>query len=102
MVHADADEAVVGGEVVNAVRDRLADRIRREVVDVHPVGLALRLPLTSCVLEVAYQFLLLGVDRDDRHAPLDAVLGLRVDGDVFPREFDGVVEPARRWVSAEI
>src|SRR5208283_5894066 len=39
----------------------------------------LRLPLTSTVLVVADQFLLLGVDRDDRYAPLNAVLRLRVD-----------------------
>src|SRR5882672_4913051 len=79
VVDADADEAVVGGEVVDAVRDCLADRIGRKVVDVHQVGLALGLPLASAVLEVADQLLLLGVDGDDRDAPLDAVLRLRVD-----------------------
>ena len=42
-------------------------------------GSPLRLPLPSRVLEVADQLLLLGVDGDDRHAPLDAVLRLGVD-----------------------
>jgi hypothetical protein len=37
------------------------------------------MPLAPRVLEVADQFLLLGVDGDDRHTALDAVLGLGVD-----------------------
>jgi hypothetical protein len=53
VVHADADEAFVGGQVIDAVWDRFADCIGREVVDVHQVGLALRLPLASAVLEVS-------------------------------------------------
>src|SRR5258708_3409145 len=79
VIDADADEAIVGREVVDAVRDRLAARIRREVVDVPQVGLAGRLPLTSAALEVTDQLLLLGVDGYYRHAALDAVLRLRVD-----------------------
>jgi hypothetical protein len=42
---ADADGSFVGGQVIDAVWDRFADCIGREVVDVHQVGLALRLPL---------------------------------------------------------
>jgi hypothetical protein len=79
VVRADADEAVVGADVVDAVGDRLADRIAGEVVDVDQLGLALRLPLPSCVLEVAHELLLLGVHREHRHAAFEAVLGLRVD-----------------------
>src|SRR5215208_4993587 len=79
VVNADADEPVVGGEVVYAVWDRLADRVRGEVVDVHQLGLALRLPLASSVLEVADQLLLLRVDRDDGNTSLDAALRLGVD-----------------------
>ena len=56
MIDTDADEAVVGGEVVNAVRDRLADCIGRKVVDVHQVRLAFGVPLASTVLEVAAFF----------------------------------------------
>jgi hypothetical protein len=48
-------------------------------VDIDQLGLALRLPLAPAVLEVPDQLLLLGVDRDDRHTALDAVLGLGVD-----------------------
>jgi len=79
VVDTDADEAVVGGEVIHTVRDRLADRVGREVVDVDQLGLALRMPLAPRVLEVADQLLLLGVDGDDRHTALDAALGLGVD-----------------------
>ena len=45
VVDADADEAFVGGQVIDALWDRFADRIGREVVHVHQLGLALRLPL---------------------------------------------------------
>jgi len=79
VVHAHAHEAFVGVDVKDTVWDRLADGIRGEVVDVNQIGLVLRLPLASPVFEVADQLLLLRVDRDDRNAPVDAVLRLRID-----------------------
>src|SRR5450432_688024 len=79
VIDAHADEAVVGGEIVHAVRDRFADGVAGKVVDIYQFRLALRLPLAAPVLEVADQLLLLRVDGDDRHAALDAVLGLGVD-----------------------
>src|SRR5262245_44284564 len=48
-------------------------------MDIHQLGIALRLPLTPSVLEVADKFLLLGVDRDHWHARLEARLGNGVD-----------------------
>src|SRR4051812_40181152 len=79
VIDAHADEPIVGGDVVHAVRDRLADCSRWEVVNIDPLGRALGLPLASAVLEVPDQLLLLGVDGDDRHAALDAILRLGVD-----------------------
>src|SRR5205814_9576334 len=76
---AEAHEASVGGDVGDAVRNRLADGLVREVVNVDELRLARRLPLSTSVLEVADQLLLLGVDGDDGNAPLDARLGGGVD-----------------------
>jgi hypothetical protein len=79
MVGADVDEAIVGGEVIDAVRNRLADRVTRKVVDVDQVGYTLGLPFPTPVLEVADELLLLGIDGDHRDPLLDAVLGGGVD-----------------------
>jgi len=79
VVDAHAHEAVIGGDIVDAVGNRLANGVGGKVVDVHQFGFALRLPLASRVLEVADELLLLRVDGDDRDAPLDAVLSLGVD-----------------------
>ncbi len=79
MVQAHAHEAVVGCDIVDAVGDRLADGIGGKVVDIDQLGLALRLPFASHVLEITDQFLLLRVNGDHRNAAVDAVLGLGVD-----------------------
>src|SRR4051812_39463949 len=65
VVDADVDPAQVPPEVVDAVGDRLADARVREVVDPYLLRVPLGLPLPSAILEVADQFLLLGVDGDD-------------------------------------
>jgi len=64
VVDAHAHESVAGRDVVDPVRDRLADGVIREVVDVDQLGLALRLPLPPAVFEVPDQLLLLRVDGD--------------------------------------
>ena len=79
VIDAHAHEAVVGRDVIDAVGDRLAERVGKKIVDIDPVGFALGLPFASPVLEVADEFLLLGVDGDHRDSPRDAVLGLGVD-----------------------
>src|SRR6266536_4218223 len=79
VVGADVDEAVVRRDIVDAVRDRLADGVVGKVVDVDQLGLALRLPVPPGILEVADQLLLLGIDGDERHATVEAVLRLLVD-----------------------
>jgi len=59
MAVADRDEALVLGEVVDAIRHRLWDLGVGEVVDVDSYRLALRLPFLALVGEVADDLLLL-------------------------------------------
>ena len=73
------DETVVGADVVDAVGDRLSDRVARKVVNVDQLRFALRLPFPPRVFEVADELLLLGVDGEHRDTALQAVLGHRVD-----------------------
>lgn len=68
VVDADAHPAVVGGEVVDTVGDGFAEIRVDEVVDPNGDGLALGLPFAAGVAEFADEFLLLGVNRDDRLA----------------------------------
>src|SRR5512138_1063249 len=79
VVDAHADEAIVRADVVHAVRNRLADRLVWEVVDVDQLGLPLGLSLAATVLEVAHELLLLGVDGDHWDTAFEATLGGRVD-----------------------
>ena len=48
-------------------------------MDVDELGLTLRLPFTTDILEVTHQLFLLRIDRDDRNAALEPVFGLGVD-----------------------
>ena len=66
VVDPDLDPTLVVGEVVDPVGDRLAEFLVLEVVDADQLGLALRAPLPTAVLEIADQLLLLGIDRDRR------------------------------------
>ena len=68
----DADEAGVGGHIVHAIGDDLAELFILEVVHVHALRVALGTIISSAVLEVADQLFLLRVDGDDR-----LLLGLR-------------------------
>src|SRR5262249_44983003 len=81
MIGPQAELAVVAGQVVDPIRDRLAKRLVGEVMDLDRLRLPLRLPLRTDVLELADQLLLLGVDRYDRltavlvsdHLPVDVL-----------------------------
>ena len=64
----DADPALVGGHVVDAVGHHLAELLVLEVVHLHAPRIALGTIVASAVLVVADQLLLLGVDGDDRLA----------------------------------
>jgi len=79
MVGANGDEGIVGTDVIDPVGDGLADGVAREVVDIDEFRSAVGLPLTPCILEVADQLLLLGVDGDERDAARKAVRRLGVD-----------------------
>lgn len=57
------DRASVGEQVINAIRDRDADRIGTEIVVIDAHWGAV--PFDAIVFEVADQFSLLGIDADD-------------------------------------
>ena len=82
-----ADPAFVLGDVVNAVRNRLAQLFVDEVIDQNFFRLALREPFPSSVAVIPDQFLLFSVNRDHRlqaflerhHAGVDVLeLGIAV------------------------
>ncbi len=52
VIGANVDEAVIGDHVIYAIRNGLADGIAGEVVHVDQARFALRLPLTTCILEI--------------------------------------------------
>ena len=64
VIGTDRDEPFVGGEVVDAVGDRFADRGVWKVVNVNAFGLALGLLLLACVGFLPEEFLLLRIDAD--------------------------------------
>jgi len=66
VVDADAHPARVAGEVVHPVGDGLAVLLDDEVVNLDRLGAAFGPPLSAGILEVADEFLLLGVHGDDR------------------------------------
>jgi len=66
VVDADADQASIGGDVVDPVGHDLAKLLVGEVVDVDRLRAALRPVIAARVLEIADQFLLLGIDGDHR------------------------------------
>ena len=69
VVDAHTDPALVAGQVVDAVGDRLALFLVRKIVHLDFFRLALRLPFLAGVLEFPDQFLLFGVHRDDGLPP---------------------------------
>src|SRR3954468_11675489 len=66
VIDPDAHPSAIGADVVDPVRDCLAQFRDQEIVGPHRFGLAPRAPGSTRILEVADQFLLLGVDRDSR------------------------------------
>src|SRR3954465_7035350 len=55
-----------GGDVIDAIRRRLAQARDREVMPPDRFGAAFRAQFTPVVLEITNQFLLFGIDRDHR------------------------------------
>jgi hypothetical protein len=75
----DRHPAGVGAQVIDPIRDRLADLGIGEVVHVDLDRLAGRPPLDPTTCVVADQFLLLGIDRDDRLAGGQVLAGLLIE-----------------------
>jgi hypothetical protein len=63
---ADTDPAGVGGKIIDTVGHCPSQSLDEEVVNPHLFRVALRPPFPAAVLEIADQFLLLGINRDDR------------------------------------
>src|SRR6202142_1001654 len=95
VVDPDADPARVGGEIINSVRHGAAELLDQEIVHAHFLRVALLAPLAAGVLEIADQFLLLGIDGDRwlvlGHGRLD-----RVVDDVELRVAVGIVSALAR------
>lgn len=66
VVYADADPPLVARNVVDAIRNGLAQLLVQKVVNPDFLWFALGLPFAAAVFEIAYQFLFLGVHRDHR------------------------------------
>ena len=79
MIEADADPALIGGDVVDAVGNGLAVVGNHEVVHAHFFGLALGPQFAAGVLEVANKLLFLGIDGDGRLAGFPEAADARID-----------------------
>lgn len=78
-VGADIDPAGVGRQVVDSIRDGLAQLRVGEVMDTHRHRIPRRPPGTGRVAEVADQLLLLGVHADHRLAGVSVAASLLVE-----------------------
>ncbi len=79
MIDSHTDPTLVARQIVDPVRDRLAEFLVREVMDVDFLGLSLGLPFLAGVLEFPHQLLLLRVHRHDRLLSLMKLEHLSVD-----------------------
>jgi len=79
MIRPHVDEAFVAPHIVDAVGIRARHLGTREIVALHAPGLLRRPPFLAGVRIVADQFLLLGVDRQDREAGRQGLLDAGVE-----------------------
>src|SRR6266849_10883988 len=79
MIHPHADPAGVCRFVVDAVGNDLPQRRVGEVVALDFLRVPLGLPLATAIAELAYEFLLFGIDRHHRLPLLLEGLGPAVD-----------------------
>src|SRR5712691_6259027 len=79
MADAHVDDRTVPRDVVGAVGHRFPVTQVRKVVHVHIDGIAPRPPRPPRIAKFPHQFLLFGIDRDDRVAGLDVRLHQAVD-----------------------
>src|SRR6516162_3338672 len=79
MGDAHIDHRFVPCHVIGAIRDRFAHTLTREIVDVHRLRCALRLPPPTAILEASDQFLFLRIHTDYRVMVADKVPDLLVE-----------------------
>src|SRR4030095_2256039 len=74
------DPTSVGRQVINSIRNGLAQFFVDKVMDAHQLGHSLRPPFPPALFEIADQFFLLGIDRDNGlRAPLESLhLGIDI------------------------
>ena len=66
VIDPNADPTLIGCDIVDAVGRDLAELRINEIIDANFLRLSFWLPFPATVLEIADQFLLLGVDRNHR------------------------------------
>jgi hypothetical protein len=66
VINPHAEPTLIGPDIVNTVRDGLAQLLVLEIVATHLFRLPLWLPFPPAVLEVPQQPFLLGINRNDR------------------------------------
>jgi hypothetical protein len=64
MIDADAHPPSIGGDVIDPIGHRPTKLLDEEIVDLNLFRSAFRPPLAAGILEIADQFLLLGIDRN--------------------------------------
>ena len=74
-----ADPALVSAQVVDSIRNGFAPVGNHKVVDTNGLRRSLRPPFPATILEIANQFLLLRIDRDDRLRLIQALAHLRIE-----------------------
>ena len=79
VVRADADPADIVGDVVDAVRHGAAQLAIDEIMNIDAFRCSFGLPFPAVVLEIAHQFLLFRIHRNDGFVRRQERRGLRVD-----------------------
>src|SRR5262252_5083372 len=79
VIRTDADPSDIVGNVVDAVRHSTAQLAIDEIMNVDRFRRSFWPPFSAVVLEIAHQFLLFRIHRNDRFIRSQECLGLRVD-----------------------
>jgi hypothetical protein len=74
MIDSDAHPTPVGGRILDTLGSGLPQRLVHAVIHAYPLGIALRTPVPTPVLDVADPFLLLRVHRDEGLSPVLKIL----------------------------
>src|ERR1700730_6579667 len=79
MIGAHADPSDIVGDVIDAVWNSVTQFGIDKIMNFDQFGPAFRAPLAAVVLEIAHQFLLFRINRNDRFIRRQERLGLRID-----------------------